>query len=157
MRKSRNGQVRAFAAITKFWVLLMCFAVVFALVLTTGVLDGTSGNDIGVVQAAEGEGEDARKELATDERFSMSDINAEMRKDPNRDSMAFQFRLDEFIPGDNSDALSEYTSLWNWSGAPDNTAWWNDYIGVSGDFGGQASGETGRRPTIIAAISFPTP
>ena len=39
MRKSRNGQVRAFAAITKFWVLLMCFAVVFALVLTTGVLE----------------------------------------------------------------------------------------------------------------------
>ena len=157
MRKSRNGQVRAFAAITKFWVLLMCFAVVFALVLTTGVLDGTSGNDIGVVQAAEGEGEDARKELATDERFSMSDINQAMREDPSRGSMTFSFRLDEFIPEGNSDALQEYTSLWNWSGAPDNTAWWNDYIGVSGDFGGQASGETGRRPTIIAAISFPTP
>ena len=157
MRKSRNGQRRAFAAITKFWVLLMCFAVVFALVLTTGVLDDTSGNDIGVVQAAEGEGEDARKELATDERFSMSDINQAMREDPSRGSMTFSFRLDEFIPEGNSDALQEYTSLWNWSGAPDNTAWWNDYIGVSGDFGGQASGETGRRPTIIAAISFPTP
>lgn len=39
MRKSRNGQVRAFAAFTKFSVLLMCFAVVFALVLTTGVFD----------------------------------------------------------------------------------------------------------------------
>lgn len=159
MRKSRNGQVRAFAAITKFWVLLMCFAVVFALVLTTGVLDGTSGNDIGVVQAAdgEGEGEDARKELATDELFSMSHINQMMHEKPDRDSMEFSFRLDQFIPADNSDALQEYTSLWNWSGAPDNTAWWNDYIGVSGDFGGQASGETGRRPTIIAAISFPTP
>ena len=46
MRKSRNGQVRAFAAITKFWVLLMCFAVVFALVLTTGVLDGDTGANV---------------------------------------------------------------------------------------------------------------
>ena len=46
MRKSRNGQRRAFAAITKFSVLLMCFAVVFALVLTTGVLDGDTGANV---------------------------------------------------------------------------------------------------------------
>lgn len=46
MRKSRNGQVRAFAAITKFSVLLMCFAVVFALVLTTGLLDGDTGANV---------------------------------------------------------------------------------------------------------------
>ena len=39
MRKSRNGQRRAFAAFTKFSVLLMCFATVFALVLTAGVFD----------------------------------------------------------------------------------------------------------------------
>lgn len=46
MRKSRNGQRRAFAAFTKFSVLLMCFAVVFALVLTTGVLDGDTGANV---------------------------------------------------------------------------------------------------------------
>lgn len=39
MRKSRNGQVRAFAVVAKFSVLLMCFATIFALVLTTGVFD----------------------------------------------------------------------------------------------------------------------
>ena len=39
MRKSRNGQSGLFAAITKFTVLAMCFATVFALVLTAGVLD----------------------------------------------------------------------------------------------------------------------
>ena len=158
MRKSRNGQVRAFAAITKFWVLLMCFAVVFALVLTTGVLDGTSGNDIGVVQAAEGEGEDAKKELATDERFSMSDINQMMREDPNRDSMTFSFRLDEFIPADNSDALSEYTSIWSWGGSIDDTGFWNDHRNVAGDFGGKAiAGGAWTHPTVIASVSFPTP
>ena len=45
MRKSRNGQSGLFAAITKFTVLAMCFATVFALVLTAGVLDAdTSAN-----------------------------------------------------------------------------------------------------------------
>ena len=57
MRKSRNGQRRAFAAFTKFSVLLMCFAVVFALVLTTGVLDDGIGYDangnVNVADAAE--------------------------------------------------------------------------------------------------------
>lgn len=52
MRKSRNGQVRAFAAITKFSVLLMCFAVVFALVLTAGVFDiGGSDMNANVAEA----------------------------------------------------------------------------------------------------------
>lgn len=57
MRKSRNGQVRAFAVFTKFSVLLMCFAVVFALVLTTGVFDDGIGYDangnVNVADAAE--------------------------------------------------------------------------------------------------------
>lgn len=57
MRKSRNGQRRAFAAFTKFSVLLMCFAVVFALVLTTGVFDDGIGYDangnVNVADAAE--------------------------------------------------------------------------------------------------------
>lgn len=45
MRKSRNGQSGLFAAITKFTVLAMCFATVFALVLTAGLLDvDTSAN-----------------------------------------------------------------------------------------------------------------
>ena len=55
MRKSRNGQRRAFAAFTKFSVLLMCFATVFALVLTAGVFDigGSDMNEIVDVASAE--------------------------------------------------------------------------------------------------------
>ena len=166
MRKSRNGQVRAFAAITKFWVLLMCFAVVFALVLTTGVLDGTSGNDIGVVQAAdgEGEGEEAKKELTTDEIFSMSDINAQMREEPNRTSMTFSFRLDDetLLPESNVAGLEDYTGRWMWTG--DDSAegeFWNQYevdgVTYTGDFGSSATGGGDRQPTTIASISFPTP
>lgn len=52
MRKSRNGQRRAFAAFTKFSVLLMCFATVFALVLTAGVFDiGESDMNANVAKA----------------------------------------------------------------------------------------------------------
>lgn len=162
MRKSRNGQVRAFAAITKFWVLLMCFAVVFALVLTTGVLDGTSGNDIGVVQAADGEGggEEAKKELATDEIFSMSNINEMMHEKPDRDSMEFSFRLDDetLLPESNVAGLKDYTSVWSWTGS-DSTegTFWNEHNGNVGDFGGSAIAGAGREPTVIASISFPTP
>lgn len=56
MRKSRNGQVRAFAAFTKFSVLLMCFATVFALVLTAGVFD--VGGDTGANVAKADQRED---------------------------------------------------------------------------------------------------
>lgn len=53
MRKSRNGQRRAFAAFTKLSVLLMCFATVFALVLTAGVFDiGGSDMNANVAEAA---------------------------------------------------------------------------------------------------------
>ena len=54
MRKSRNGQRRAFAAFTKFSVLLMCFAVVFALVLTTGVFDVGGDMSANVAEAKDG-------------------------------------------------------------------------------------------------------
>ena len=56
MRKSRNGQRRAFAAFTKFSVLLMCFATVFALVLTAGVFD--VGGDTGANVAKADQRED---------------------------------------------------------------------------------------------------
>ena len=54
MRKSRNGQSGLFAAITKFTVLAMCFATVFALVLTAGLLDDGSASD-SVMNVAEAE------------------------------------------------------------------------------------------------------
>lgn len=54
MRKSRNGQRRAFAAFTKFSVLLMCFATVFALVLTAGVFDVGGDMSANVAEAKDG-------------------------------------------------------------------------------------------------------
>ena len=44
MRKSRNGQRSVLVASTKFIVLLMCFATVFALAMTVGLADDINLN-----------------------------------------------------------------------------------------------------------------
>ena len=76
MRKSRNGQRRAFAAFTKFSVLLMCFATVLALVLTAGVFDiGGSDMNANVAEASTSGG--STTALDTSMRFDMEDFHTE--------------------------------------------------------------------------------
>ena len=161
MRKSRNGQVRAFAAITKFWVLLMCFAVVFALVLTAGVLDGTSGNDIGVVQAAdEGMGDDQEDYFSSSDFYLMQDFQDKLAEDPDADSLTFEMKLtdlQEYSP-DNKKWMDEYTSKFSWGGNAQGIEFWNEQGSDVGDFGAYAHSAGGsRNPTVIAAVGMPTP
>ena len=161
MRKSRNGQVRAFAAITKFWVLLMCFAVVFALVLTTGVLDGTSGNDIGVVQAAdEGMGDDQEDYFSSSDFYLMQDFQDKLAENPDADSLTFEMKLtdlQEYSP-DNNQWMSEYTSVFSWGGDAQGIEFWNEDGDNLGDFGAYAHrAGVVRQPTAIAAVGMPTP
>lgn len=161
MRKSRNGQVRAFAAITKFWVLLMCFAVVFALVLTTGVLDGTSGNDIGVVQAAdEGMGDDQEDYFSSSDFYIMQDFQDKLAENPDADSLTFEMKLtdlQEYSP-DNKKWMDEYTSKFSWGGNAQGIEFWNEQGSDVGDFGAYAhSAGLARNPTVIAAVGMPTP
>ena len=161
MRKSRNGQVRAFAAITKFWVLLMCFAVVFALVLTTGVLDGTSGNDIGVVQAAdEGMGDDQEDYFSSSDFYLMQDFQDKLAENPDADSLTFEMKLtdlQEYSP-DNKKWMDEYTSKFSWGGDAQGIEFWNEQGSDVGDFGAYAHGAgADRNPTVIAAVGMPTP
>ena len=160
MRKSRNGQRRAFAAFTKFSVLLMCFAVVFALVLTTGVLDGDMSYDANgnanVAEASISGG--STTALDTSMRFDMGDFHAEYGKNPNASSLQFTMRLDEYISAGNSDALSAYTSLYGWTDASVSVEFWNDYNNVAGDFGGKAETPDWRRaPTSVVALNLRTP
>ena len=161
MRKSRNGQVRAFAAITKFWVLLMCFAVVFALVLTTGVLDGTSGYDIGVVQAAdEGMGDDQEDYFSSSDFYLMQDFQDKLAENPDADSLTFEMKLtdlQEYSP-DNNQWMREYTSVFSWGGDAQGIEFWNEDGDNLGDFGAYAHKVSIiRQPTAIAAVGMPTP
>ena len=84
MRKSRNGQRRAFAAFTKFSVLLMCFAVVFALVLTAGVCDVGGDMSANVAEAKDGGSTSA---ISLD---GVSDQNATVHNAMHGDSTAAQ-------------------------------------------------------------------
>lgn len=157
MRKSRNGQRRAFAAFTKFSVLLMCFATVFALVLTAGVFDiGESDMNANVAEASVSGGSTAV--LDTSMRFDMEDFHTEYGKNPNASSLQFTMRLDEYISAGNSDALSAYTSLYGWTDASASVGFWNDYNNVAGDFGGYAeTTEWHRAPTSVVALNLQTP
>ena len=51
MRTNRDGQRRFFVNVTKFAILLMCFATVFAIVLTAGVLDTGFDSGANVAEA----------------------------------------------------------------------------------------------------------
>lgn len=157
MRKSRNGQRRAFAAFTKFSVLLMCFATVFALVLTAGVFDiGESDMNANVAEASVSGGSTAV--LDTSMRFDMEDFHTEYGKNPNASSLQFTMRLDEYISAGNRDALSAYTSLYGWTDARVSVGFWNDYNNVAGDFGGYAETPDSRRaPTSVVALNLQTP
>ena len=157
MRKSRNGQRRAFAAFTKFSVLLMCFATVFALVLTAGVFDiGESDMNANVAEASVSGG--STTALDTSMRFDMEDFHTEYGKNPNASSLQFTMRLDEYISAGNSDALSAYTSLYGWTDASVSVGFWNDYNNVAGDFGGYAETPDWRRaPTSVVALNLRTP
>ena len=157
MRKSRNGQRRAFAAFTKFSVLLMCFATVFALVLTAGVFDiGGSDMNANVAEASVSGG--STTALDTSMRFDMEDFQTAYGKNPNASSLQFTMRLDEYISASNSDALSAYTSLYGWTDESVSVGFWNDYNNVAGDFGGKA--ETSAwysAPTSVVALNLRTP
>lgn len=157
MRKSRNGQRRAFAAFTKFSVLLMCFATVFALVLTAGVFDiGESDMNANVAEASTSGG--STTALDTSMRFDMEDFHTAYGKNPNASSLQFTMRLDEYISAGNSDALSAYTSLYGWTDAKVSVGFWNDYNNVAGDFGGYAETPDSRRaPTSVVALNLQTP
>lgn len=56
MRTNRDGQRRFFVNVTKFAILLMCFATVFAIVLTAGVFDINSDSGANVAEAASSAG-----------------------------------------------------------------------------------------------------
>ena len=157
MRKSRNEQRRAFAAFTKFSVLLMCFATVFALVLTAGVFDiGGSDMNANVAEASTSGG--STTALDTSMRFDMEDFHTQYGKNPNAKSLQFTMRLDEYISAGNSDALSAYTSLYGWTDARVSVGFWNDYNNVAGDFGGYAETPDSRRaPTSVVALNLQTP
>ena len=147
MRKSRNGQVRAFAAITKFSVLLMCFATVLALVLTAGVFDiGGSDMNANVADAASG---------GSTNVYSLTSLgSSQIHNDMHSGSTGNITYTIDFAQSEGN--LANYTSMEIWNGQNSLSFYSN---GENGSFGViEDSATTGATsPTAIAVLNVKVP
>lgn len=139
MRKSRNGQSGLFAAITKFTVLAMCFATVFALVLTAGVLDvDTSAN---VAEAAYSFGAGVKWEPAEGISEIQKQLHETGKATVTADLSGVDLQSQVYGYSDSSSAFGE----WNDSNLPEN------------GFGGHADSAIGTGTVIQFLINVGIP
>lgn len=124
MRKSRNGQSGLFAAITKFTVLAMCFATVFALVLTAGVLDVDTSANVAEAKTFQNSNSNSAYSLSSTEfNWSANQIQSDVHSSGGKSTYTTNY-----IKGD----LSSYAggvrdgstgvSSWTVSNADDNAS-----------------------------------
>lgn len=153
MRKSRNGQRRAFAAFTKFSVLLMCFAVVFALVLTTGVFDVGGDMSANVADAAKSVGGTAIVNAGSYFSPSYGGVQNYLHSElTNQDGDSYTLSVDLSGVAFNSNNVSAYTANVN-----------NDAISVVSGTGqwGVANSKSGTSswttPSNLSAINVEIP
>ena len=133
MSKSRNGQRRFLVGTMKAVVLLMCFALIFALVLTVGVMGGGFG-----LPVAEAEYSPAVSNLAVNGRTYSSDaeviaaIQAALHaQNPGSVTVTIDLTSTDLQSYSNMSATSGSASNYDWSGRP-----WDANDG----FGAQAEG-----------------
>lgn len=148
MRKSRNGQSGLFAAITKFTVLAMCFATVFALVLTAGVLDvDTSAN---VADADESTGGSGALAVSAD-GFTNEYMHTQLHAADTENKAQYTITLADY-PN-----LTSYAQAYAWGGNVASVDSWTSYQGASGDFGATAQGNGVGNPSAIAVLNVTVP
>lgn len=144
MRTNRDGQRRFFVNVFKFAILLMCFATVFAVVLTAGVFDTGFDSGANVAEAA----------ISSAESFSVQELQTGLHSETPVNE--YSLRLDSF-----SSSIESNTTLASW-GDNDGLHFWNYYNdSTQGDFGVWAEGWTAvfvtYYPTGIAAINIEIP
>ena len=143
MRTNRDGQRRFFVGFTKFAVLLMCFATVFALVLTAGVFDLGSDSSANVAEAEKTGG-------STTQISNFADISPiQTFAHSNSNSQSFSYTL----TGISSSNTSLYSDVNSSSGT--NLIFWND--GTSNSWGVAGDDWWGYGGTLYAAINVQIP
>lgn len=95
MRTNRDGQRRFFVNVFKFAILLMCFATVFAIVLTAGVFDINSDSGANVAEAGTVGTEAAMPETAYSSVFNntLQDFNNEWHGESSPTSVTWTLNL----------------------------------------------------------------
>lgn len=154
MRKSRNGQRRAFAAFTKFSVLLMCFATVFALVLTAGVFDiGGSDMNANVAEADTSGGSVNAMTFSTaaDGSELVTQVQNDMHSSKTGD---FTYTINL---GDQGVSAQSYTSIHGWASNAQNVEYYSS--GHNSSFGGRETGTHGplTYTSVQVALNIQTP
>ncbi len=154
MRKSRNGQRRAFAAFTKFSVLLMCFATVFALVLTAGVFDiGGSDMNANVAEASTSGGSVNAMTFSTaaDGSELVTRVQNDMHSSKTGD---FTYTINL---GDQGVSAQSYTSIHGWGDGAKPVQYYSS--GKNSSFGGQETEKHGGAyyTSLQVALNIQTP
>lgn len=154
MRKSRNGQRRAFAAFTKFSVLLMCFATVFALVLTAGVFDiGGSDMNANVAEANTSGGSVNAMTFSTaaDGSKLVTQVQNDMHSSKTGD---FTYTINL---GDQGVSAQSYTSIHGWGDGAKPVQYYSS--GKNSSFGGQETEKHGglNYTSLQVALNIQTP
>lgn len=157
MRKSRNGQSGLFAAITKFTVLAMCFATVFALVLTAGLLDDGSASD-SVMNVAEARYDEPKtggntKQTNVDSFGwpSVSDVQNALHGSPGG---SYTFTIDLSSVAWSGVSWVSVRTGYSWSGGQEAVQW--SPGGTSG-FGAKQTANCNTQYAVVAAVNITLP
>lgn len=143
MRTNRDGQRRFFVNVTKFAILLMCFATVFAVVLTAGVFDINSDSGANVAEAEKSGGSTTQITNIA----NVSDIQTFAHSDAN--SQLFSYTL----TGITSSNTSLYSDVNSSSGT--DLIFWND--STSNSWGVAGNDWWGYGGTLYASINVQIP
>lgn len=157
MRKSRNGQSGLFAAITKFTVLAMCFATVFALVLTAGLLDDGSASD-SVMNVAEARYDEPKTGGNTNQTNidsfgwpSVSDVQNALHGSPGG---SYTFTIDLSSVAWSGVSWVSVRTGYSWSGGQEAVQW--SPGGTSG-FGAKQTANCNTEYAVVAAVNITLP
>lgn len=150
MRTNRDGQRRFFVNVTKFAILLMCFATVFAVVLTAGVFDINSDSGANVAEADTSGGYVNALNLSSVNASLMEEIWDDMHSTETGD-YTYTINL-----ADQGVSPLNYTSIYGW-GNSNSLEFYS--AGNNGSFGGHETSRHGltARPTVIAVLNVTTP
>lgn len=155
MRTNRDGQRRFFVNVFKFAILLMCFATVFAIVLTAGVFDTGFDSGANVAEAAD-VSSDYDGSILSQEPWQNSNeiLNIqEWAHDNSSGSYSATLSLDNVTEGTN---MSAYTSIHAWDTRSDVMFYTSSGNAAStagrGAFGGAETGDDYMGNTTIIAV-----
>lgn len=150
MRTNRDGQRRFFVNVTKFAILLMCFATVFAVVLTAGVLDTGFDSGANVAEAAHSGGSGNQITSYPNSSTTIAQIQERLHANGANNSTSVSSNLSGVSF---SDATVSYYKT---GGTGEGLGFWNG--GDSNSWGANSSGQHWMfQPNVVVIVNIKIP